>query len=141
SAGFAREYDGEDLWHEPWHLLIPLAASLVSSFVLFTICFVRVVNNDPDRPSFFAAYRSFLTLFWMTAPLAWLYALPYERFLGPGPATSANLWTLALVAAWRVAIMVRVVSVVTDRGWAPSLFLVMAFADAVALTAVFVMPK
>src|SRR5205085_9740210 len=59
----------------------------------------------------------------------------------PGPATSANLWTLALVPAWRVAIMVRVVSVVTDRGWAPSLFLVMAFADAVALTAVFVMPK
>ena len=22
SAAFAREYDGEDLWHEPWHLVI-----------------------------------------------------------------------------------------------------------------------
>jgi len=25
SAGLAREYDGEDLLHEPWHALIPLA--------------------------------------------------------------------------------------------------------------------
>lgn len=23
SAGLAREYDGEDLWHQPWHLLLP----------------------------------------------------------------------------------------------------------------------
>jgi hypothetical protein len=23
SAGFAREYDGEDLLHDPWHLLMP----------------------------------------------------------------------------------------------------------------------
>ena len=28
SAGFAREYDGEDLVAEPWHVLIPLAASV-----------------------------------------------------------------------------------------------------------------
>ena len=37
SAGFAREYDGEDLWHEPWHLLLPFGASLTTSFFLFTL--------------------------------------------------------------------------------------------------------
>ncbi len=32
SAGFPREYDGEDLLHEPWHLLLPLGASLSQDF-------------------------------------------------------------------------------------------------------------
>ena len=31
SAGFAREYDGEDLLREPFHIFIPLAASFVAS--------------------------------------------------------------------------------------------------------------
>src|SRR5262249_47045734 len=92
------------------------------------------------RPGFFTAYRSFLALFWMTAPLAWLYAIPYERFLSEGAATKANLWTLGLVAVWRVALMVRVVQVLTGRRVISSLFLVMAFADAVALVAELMMP-
>src|SRR5262249_10892210 len=83
----------------------------------------------------------FLTLFWLTAPLAWLYAIPYERFLSPGGATRANLMTLALVAAWRVVLMSRVVSVLTDRVFWLSFCLVMVFADAVALTAVYYVPK
>lgn len=141
SAGFAREYDGEDLSREPWYLLIPVAASLVASFLLFLIACGPVFLRREGRPPFFAAYRSFLTLFWMTAPLAWLYAIPFERFLSPGAATSANLWTLAFVAAWRVALMVRVVSVLTGRGAWPSCCLVMLFADAVALAAVYAMPK
>ena len=39
SAAFARDYDGEDLLHEPWHLLLPLVASLGSSLVLFTLAY------------------------------------------------------------------------------------------------------
>ncbi len=141
SAGFAREYDGEDLLREPWHLLIPLGTSLAASFLLFLVACGGVFLQSDGRPPFLTAYRSFLALFWMTAPLAWLYAVPYERFLSPGAATSANLWTLALVAAWRVALMVRVVSVLTGSRAIPSFFLVMAFADAVAVTAVALMPK
>jgi hypothetical protein len=141
SAGFAREYDGQDLLREPWHLLVPVGASLAASFLLFLVACGRLFLRRKGRPPFLASYRSFLTLFWMTAPLAWLYAVPYERFLSPGNATSANLWSLALVAAWRVALMIRVVSVLTGRGGVPSTFLVMAFGDAVALTAVFLMPK
>ena len=77
SAGFAREYDGQDLLREPWHLLIPLGASLAASFALFLVACGPVFFQGEGRPPFFSAYRSFLTLFWMTAPLAWLYAVPY----------------------------------------------------------------
>ncbi len=111
SAGFAREYDGEDLRAEPWHLLIPVAASLVTSFILFLLTFMKVLAQDSPPPRFFKAYGAFLALYWMTAPLAWLYAIPYERFLPDPQAVKANLWTLALVAAWRVVLMIRVVSV------------------------------
>jgi hypothetical protein len=141
SAGFAREYDGKDLLREPWHLLIPVVASLAAASCLFLITCGPLFFRREGRPAFCSAYRAFLTLFWMTAPLAWLYAIPYERFLSPGAATRANLLTLALVAAWRVALMVRVLSVITSRNVMSSLFLVMAFADAAALTAVYMIPK
>ena len=96
SAGFAREYDGEDLLHEPWYLAIPLGASLVSSLLLFGVFYVPCRMTGLDAPPFVAAYRAFLGLFWMTAPLAWLYAVPYERLLDPVSAAYANIWTLAL---------------------------------------------
>jgi hypothetical protein len=140
SAGFAREYDGEDLLREPWYLVIPVGASLVASFLLFLVACGSVFLRREGRPPFWRAYRSFLALFWLTAPLAWLYAIPYERFMSPGAATRANLWTLGLVAAWRVALMVRVVSVLTGRRIEHSLYLVMAFADAVALTGLYFTP-
>jgi hypothetical protein len=141
SAGLAREYDGQDLVHEPWHLLIPLGASLISSFVLFLLCFAKVIASDPARPPFLAAYRSFLTVFWMTAPLAWLYAIPYERFLSPYGAMQANLLTLAAVAVWRVALMVRVVTTLMGYGTLAALSLVMLFGDGVALFAISFVPK
>ena len=37
SAGFAREYDGEDLLHQPWHVLLPLVTSLITSLLLFVL--------------------------------------------------------------------------------------------------------
>jgi hypothetical protein len=141
SAGFAREYDGEDLLSEPWHLLLPLGASLLSSLVLFTITYGKILFVDPNRPSFLAAYRSFLTLFWMTAPLAWLYAIPYERFLSPAQALEANLWTLGLVALWRVVLMVRVVSVLMGYRVDQAFFLVLLFADVVAVLAILLIPR
>ncbi len=135
SAGFAREYDGEDLLHAPWHVVIPLGASLLSSFLLFSIAYGALRLKRAPGPPFFSAYRSFLGLFWLTAPLAWLYAVPYERFLSPADAVRANLWTLALVSAWRVALMVRVVSVLMGYHALTALCVVMLFADALALAA------
>jgi hypothetical protein len=134
SAGFAREYDGEDLWNEPWHLALPLAASLVSSAVLFGLAYgVAVCKGGAKRGDTFGCYLTFLGLFWMTAPLAWLYAVPYERFLSPVDATRANLLTLGGVSLWRVALMVRVLTVVGGYSVGAAACLVMLFADVVAL--------
>jgi hypothetical protein len=112
SAGFAREYDQEDLLHEPWYLLIPFGASLLTATLLFTLAYGLVPGKRKGWPSDWVAYVPFLTLFWMTAPLAWLYAIPYERFLSPMSATQANLITLGVVASWRVYLMARVLQVI-----------------------------
>jgi hypothetical protein len=133
SAAFAREYDGQYLVAEPWYLLIPMGASLGASFLLFLVVCGHLYSRSKRRPPFLKAYRSFLTLFWMTAPLAWLYAIPYERFLTPTDATKANLRTLAFVAAWRVALMVRVTSVITKRSIVTSFCMVVSFVCAVAI--------
>jgi hypothetical protein len=132
SAAFARDYDGEDLVHEPWHLLLPLAASLGASFALFTLAGVAAFKGFSWQ-TFFPNYASFLGLFWMTAPLAWLYAIPYERFQSPVEAMRLNLITLGVVAVWRVALMVRVLMVILNYSVAQALFLVLLFGDVIAL--------
>jgi hypothetical protein len=140
SAGFAREYDGEDLLHEPWHLGIPLVASLGTSILLY--CLLPTRGNGELAPefSFWRGYRSFLSLYWMTAPLAWFYAIPVERFLSAGEATRANLWLLGIVATWRVLLMIRVVSVLFNVSFRRALFPVMLFADTVALVLLLLTP-
>src|ERR1041384_4053012 len=104
AAGFAREYDGQYLLREPWHLLIPLAASLGLSLLLFCL-FLCGMKADNHFPGFWPAYRSFLSLFWMAAPFAFLYAVPYERFLSAPDSVRANIWTLGIVAFWRLLIL------------------------------------
>lgn len=133
SAGFAREYDGEDLLREPWHLLLPLGASVATATLLFGLLWL-VFTGWKKFDSTPRAYRAFLRLYWMTAPLAWLYAIPVERWMSAGDATLANLWLLGIVALWRVVLMIRVVGVIWNlpaawHGIGP----VMLFADTVAL--------
>jgi hypothetical protein len=138
SAAFAREYDGTDLLREPGHLAVPLGASLATSFVLFFLATAAFRPRRRERqhgPGFWRGYWSFLGLYWLTAPLAWLYAIPVERFLSPVGAVQANLWLLAIVSTWRVALMTRVVAVVFDARPAAAFFLVMFFADSVAVVA------
>jgi hypothetical protein len=57
----------------------------------------------PPRQGSLWRILPFLTL---TAPPALLYALPLERGLDLGTATTVNFWLLALVAGWRVAMYV-----------------------------------
>lgn len=118
SAGLAREYDHEDLLHEPWHALLPLAASLVTATILYAI--IRMVSCRRSGTGWPArgGYPAFLGLYWATAPLAWLYAIPVERFLSAERAVAANLWLLGIVSVWRVLLMARVVGVVWRcHGW------------------------
>lgn len=145
SAGFAREYDGENLVHEPWHVLRPLLASLVSGGVLFGLIHLAALLSrraEGSRPpSFGRAWGVFMGLYWMTAPLAWLYAIPYEQFASPVQAVRLNLWMLAIVAAWRVVLIVRVISVLYGMNAFRVFFLVMLFADIVAFLAILLMPR
>lgn len=133
SAAFAREYDGEDLLHAPWHLVLPAAASLVTSALLFGTVWVVSRGSSPHWSVIPSAYRSFLGIYWMTAPLAWLYAIPVERLATGEEATAANLWLLGIVAGWRVVLMARVVSVLYGANMWQAVCVVMLFADALAL--------
>jgi hypothetical protein len=53
----------------------------------------------------------------MTSPLAWLYAIPVERFMPIEAAVQANAWFLAVVAAWRVALLIRFFAKPSGLGW------------------------
>jgi hypothetical protein len=140
SAGFAREYGSHDLWSEPWHLVLPFGASLATSFLLFSLIFFVAVRRNVARRSFWSTYFPFLALYWMTAPLAWLYAIPVEHLLSAPQATAANLALLAIVSVWRVSLMTRVVSVYFGAGVWAAFCLVMLFADTVALTILYFTP-
>jgi hypothetical protein len=136
SAGVAREWDLENPF---WHMLVPAAVSLGASFLLFTGVY-RELGDRPPNPPFLEAYKSFLCLFWWTAPMAWLYAVPWERHFSAADAMRANLLTLCIVSAWRVALMTRVLVVLLGyRPW-HAFALVMAYADVVVLVAMFFVP-
>lgn len=141
SAGLAREYDQAYLLPEFWHALLPLGVSLATSFLLFGMLWGVLLRGLESAPPYGRLYRSFLALFWLTAPLAWLYAIPYERMLSPIDAMSANLWTLGLVSLWRVLLITRVASVLTGVPMRFTLFVVMLFADMVAVTMAVTIPK
>jgi len=150
SAGFAREYDGTDLLSNPIVVFRPLVASfLAAGFFQFVMRAAGVfgkpqpsVQQSPlvapaaprTRPAAVVGFGSTLALFWMTAPLAWIYAIPIERFTDPLGATQANLTALGIVATWRVLLMARALSVLTGYGFFASLTLVLAFAEAVVLS-------
>ncbi|MEZ6126927.1 MAG: hypothetical protein R3C49_27740 [Planctomycetaceae bacterium] len=127
-AAVARDYDGIDLQAEPWHLLIPAGASLVTATTLFA--WLRLFQCEGLRK---LRYRTFLSLFWLTAPMAWLYAIPVERFLTAAQATEANLWLLAIVSLWRVLLITRVVSHLTAQPHSAAFCRVMLFADTIVL--------
>ena len=141
SAALAREYDGQDLLHEPWHLALPLVASLATSFLLYLLLRVVGLCRGAGWKPFFAGYWSFLGLYWMTAPLALLYAIPVERFFDAADATRANLALLGIVSLWRVLLITRVASVLWQSRFLADLFPVMLFAATVAVIAVAAMPK
>jgi hypothetical protein len=93
---------------------------------------------DELRP--ISGYRTLLTFYWWTAPLAWLYAIPVEQFLSEGDATVANLGLLAAVSVWRVLAITRALSVWLGANFVGMFFIVMFFADSVALAVAYFSP-
>ena len=140
AAGFAREYDGEYLIAEPWHLVLPLAASLIGCAAMVLVTYFFLKCNGEKESSLIEIFRSFLNVYWMTAPLALVYGLPVERFFDPGNATRANLYLLAIVAVWRVALMIRCVFVLCGTSVWRSAIVVLLFSDVLAMIALYYAP-
>jgi hypothetical protein len=141
SAGFAREYDAESLLHEPWYFLIPFPASLVTSFILYGFLYSAAHAKGARGRGFFELYPTFLTLYWMTAPLAWLYAIPVERFLSPVDAAAMNFALLGIVSIWRVALITRAASIMFSAPIGFTFTIVMWFAGTVLVLVALFAPK
>jgi hypothetical protein len=97
-AGIGRYWDNPKahLWQ---HLGF---GSVVYVFVLALIIWAFIA---PLRPRDWA-YRNVLVFITLTAPPALLYAIPVEKFLSLSTAQDINVWFLAVVALWRVVLLV-----------------------------------
>ena len=62
-------------------------------------------------------YWNIVTFVSLTSFPAWLYAIPVEKFTRLETAISLNIWFLALVAGWRVALLVRFVRLRYQLSW------------------------
>ena len=74
--------------------------SIVYVFVLALVIWAILLALKPKNWS----YRNVLLFVTLTSPPAILYAIPVERFMTTDAAISANIWFLAIVATWRVAL-------------------------------------
>ena len=75
--------------------------SVVYIFLLSLLLWLVVCPLRPRNWS----YRHVLTFVSLTSPPAILYAIPVERFASLETARALNVWFLAVVAAWRVALL------------------------------------
>ncbi len=114
-TGIARNYDQNFVLESPLWLIGPLAFSFLSGSFLYAILirgFAR--GRMPEESRKEPRWATFMALFWLTAPVAWLYAIPVERFLDSYHAAQANIALLAIVSVWRVLLMSGVISVVLE---------------------------
>ncbi len=77
--------------------------SVVYVFALSALLWLLLLPLRSNRQK----YVTILAAVSLTSPLAWLYALPVERWFDVETAISMNLWFLAVVACWRVALLAR----------------------------------
>jgi hypothetical protein len=136
----ARNYDQNFITETPLWLFGPLLFSFVSGawlfFILYGRCIKRFLEGD-EKPPAYQQWRSFMGLFWLTAPIAWLYAIPVERFLNPMDAARANITLLAVVSLWRVLLMSRVISIVNEAPFGRALGWVLVGASLEVILVVF----
>ena len=98
-AGFGRYWDNPRA--ELWQLLG--LGSLAYIFILAAILWLLLLPLNPNN----WRYLNILTFLGMTSPLAFLYAIPVERFMSLSNAQLANVWFLAIVAVWRVSLLFK----------------------------------
>src|SRR5690606_12394302 len=116
-----------------WHLLIPLAASVGSCLLLYGLL-IAVADPPAETPlEPGPRFMRFLGLYWMTAPLAWIYAIPVEGWLSPLGAVRFNLYLLTIVALWRVLLISRATAVLFGTSFPRIIFPVLLFGDGLML--------
>jgi hypothetical protein len=129
SASLSRVYDRVDLKRQPWRLAVPFLASTGLGLLVASALGVAFIDSPPDR-EFRDFPIIFLSLFWLTAPLAWLYSLPFERWTSSSQAASrARMICFAFVAAARVLIVSRAASVLLNVPFVATLAVVLCVAD------------
>ncbi len=90
-------------WDDPGaNLLQHLGVGSV--IYIFVLAFVLWLVVRPFSPPDWT-YKRVLTFVSLTSPPALLYAIPVERFFELSTARSMNVWFLAAVALWRVALL------------------------------------
>lgn len=118
-TAIARNYDQTYCREALMALFGPLIFSFFSG-TLLSLVYLRSIRRKVTEPMPIGRdYHSFMGLFWMTAPTAWVYAFPAERLFESITAARVNLGLLALVSVWRVLLMTRVLSVLTGGGMWP----------------------
>ena len=96
-VGMGRYWDHPNA--EAWQYLG--LGSVAYVFVLAAIIWLIVLPLEPSNWS----YRNVLIFVTLTSLPALLYAIPVERFMSLQGAKIANFWFLAIVAIWRVALL------------------------------------
>lgn len=96
-AGIGRYWD-----HPDAHPLQYAGLGSLGYVVLLSLFLWLLVS--PLRPDNWR-YDRVLTFVTLTSPPALLYAIPVERFMPLEAAQSTNFWFLAIVALWRVALL------------------------------------
>ena len=98
-CGIGRYWDNPkaDLWQ---YLGL---GSVAYIFVLALILWLIILPLKPRNWS----YKNVLLFVSLTAPPAILYAIPVEQFMTLESAQRANVWFLAVVAIWRVALLLN----------------------------------
>ena len=136
TAALAREYDTVSLLHRPGDLLGPFAASLILATVLYVwygsaAWTMSIKVRSPGR-----FYLAFLSAYWLTAPLAWLYAVPVETFADEVTAIRCNLTFLSVVSIWRVVLFAKIASVLYRIRFLVSLVVLLIPCAAVAFVGI-----
>ncbi len=107
-AGLGRYWDHQSAqW---WQ-----CAGLGSLAYVFVLSALLWLIGLPVRPRGWS-YSGVLLFVCMTSPPALLYAIPVERMIPLDAAQSVNFWFLAVVAAWRVALLLRFLAVPCGLG-------------------------
>jgi hypothetical protein len=120
TAGLARNYDHLSPLQGGESIYGPFAISLISAALIYG-CLRWIL----PIPSAKGNFRTFLSFFWLTAPCAWLYGIPVEHWMSLLAATKWNVALLAIVSLWRIWLMARAVSVLSNKSFFQSLLIIL----------------